>query len=286
MRNRFVAKGSMTVFLAVLLLAVSGCTSNRNVSSETSTQVESTETESQYVPQEKAIITPIEPNEEFSVSDSTGMLKVKEEDDYSVTVILEFNYQLYGVEKSCWAVTSSYLIERGDAAYIFLTCHYENSYGRTYLYKVEDGQLEAADALNMIFFEPFTNVDQLNMATTVNSIGTYEGHKTYRIENDKFVTDDEVYIFNTIGDESKSSLTVIKDLPAKIAGKEMTLTPGTVIHPYGQDEDTFFFETDDGRMGQFQYEHIGQDKIDSYGYEYGIGGHSANDYFETVPYSG
>lgn len=173
----------------------------------------------------------------------------------------------------------AFLLRREDArSFLFVSLDYASDDYVSYVFEVTDGNIQKCEELgNTCFLGNGFTQNEVSGEIHVDMLGTYGAKMQYAILEDGSL--EEVTEMCPVA--SYFEMTVTKDLPVTIEGKETTLPVGSKLSITGTNlVDTVTFETSDGITGSIQ---LTPDE-ESFGWL--IQGVSENEYFEMVPYAG
>lgn len=174
------------------------------------------------------------------------------------------------------------VIKRNGRNFLIFVCDYASDDYVTFVYEVTGGKVSLCDRLEGAGFSLNGNLcigtDRFGLYKRFDVLGSYSGWMEYSLGDDGKLTPlSDVYAIDT-----DSTLTVVKDLPVMLEGKDEAVLPiGTKMRITGTDNNgTAWFRLDTGQAGEIKYSREeGQWGIL-------INGVSEFEYFEEVPYAG
>lgn len=174
------------------------------------------------------------------------------------------------------------VIKRNGRSFLIFVCDYASDDYVTFVYEVTGGKVSLCDRLEGAGFGWNGNLcigtDRVGLYKRLEILGSYSGWMEYSFGDDGKLTPlSDVYAIDT-----NSTLTVVKDLPVMLEGKEEAALPaGTKMRITGTDNNgTACFRLETGQAGEIKYvREEGQWGIL-------INGVSEFEYFEEVPYAG
>lgn len=237
----------------------------------------------EYLPSHGSLFSRVEPNEDFSKligENGKVMLTSVYSDEYSDAEVTVVSGNASKVVGTFGRVESACVIRRDGRSFLVFCCDYASDDYVTYVYEVTGGKVQACDKLDGAAYSgTCMGTDQIGLSMHLDVLGTYTGNMVYHLADDgKLAQTEEIFAVNT-----SQRLTVIKELPVTMDGKETTLPVGSKIRITATDnagKAWFELVTDAGKTGMIQYVR------DDEQWQLLIDDVSENEYFEMVPYAG
>lgn len=196
-----------------------------------------------------------------------------------ISIIVNDREEMFETEE--WMQDTTYLLcqENGSTCLLFDTL-FEEYGGGAYLYDITDGNIVKKEKVEWAGIMEPVNVNSLILSDITQILGTYFGHAVYTIDES---TGKLVYpqLHYTDAEYGSRELTLVKELPVVMYGKETTLLPGTVIliTAISDSGTAYFHELRFDGEGEFYYTIDDSARVCIDGLEESV-------YFEYLPYSG
>lgn len=173
----------------------------------------------------------------------------------------------------------AFLLRRSDnRSFLFVSLDYASDDYVSYVFELTEGKIQKCDEIgNVCFLTKGFFENQVTGEIHVDMLGSYCAQMEYAILEDGSLAS----ITEMCPIQPSFEMTVTRELPVTIDGKETTLPVGTKLYVTGTNQvDMVTFETSDGKTGSIQL----APNVESYGWL--IQGISEEEYFEMVPYAG